>query len=279
LYLQSQPGYLVLQDFDGGAFHDSKKPLTLEQVQEVLRRISDTDVTVSALHFATTWTDRARQATRYRNGRVLLAGDAAHIHAPLGGQGLNLGLGDAMNLGWKLAATIQKKAPEGLLDSYQAERHPIGAQVLDWSRAQVAIMKPGPGARALNSIVRDLMDTRDGATYFAGKVWGVSLHYDLGGTHPLVGSSVPNFQFEDGGRMGDRMHDGQGLILDFDGDAKLKALADEFGGRMKYVSGRVKERFGLSALVIRPDGMVAWASEGPPEEPSLRLAAERCFVR
>ena len=100
--------------------------------------------------------DRARQATTYRNGRVLLAGDAAHIHAPLGGQGLNLGLGDAINLGWKLAATIQEKAPEGLLDSYYTERHPIAAQVLDWSRAQVAIMRPAPEARAINAIIRDL---------------------------------------------------------------------------------------------------------------------------
>ena len=116
MYLQSQPGYLAIQDFDGGAFHNSEKPVTLEHVQEVLRRVSNTDVTITALHIATTWTDRARQATTYRNGRVLLAGDAAHIHAPLGGQGLNLGLGDAMNLGWKLAATIQEKAPEGLLD-------------------------------------------------------------------------------------------------------------------------------------------------------------------
>ncbi|MGY0036747.1 FAD-dependent monooxygenase [Pedobacter sp. NJ-S-72] len=107
MYLQSQPGYLIMQDFDAGAFHNSEKPITLEHVQEVLRRVSNTDVTVSALDIATTWTDRARQATAYRNGRVLLAGDAAHIHAPLGGQGLNLGLGDAMNLGWKLAATIQ----------------------------------------------------------------------------------------------------------------------------------------------------------------------------
>ena len=127
---------MVIQDFDGGAFHDARAPITLEHVQEVLRRVSNTDVTISALHVASTWTDRARQATTYRSGRVLLAGDAAHIHAPLGGQGLNLGLGDAMNLGWKLAATIQERAPEGLLDRYQSERHPIGAQILDWSRAQ-----------------------------------------------------------------------------------------------------------------------------------------------
>ena len=252
MYLQSQPGYLMIQDFDGGAFHSSEKPITLEHVQEVLRRVSNTDVTISALHIATTWTDRARQATTYRNGRVLLAGDAAHIHSPLGGQGLNLGLGDAMNLGWKLAATIQKKAPEGLLDSYYTERHPIGAQVLDWSRAQVAIMKPDPDARALNAIVRDLMNTRDGATYIAGRVWGIFTHYNLGGDHPLTGHSVPNFEFEDGTRIGELMHDGEGILLDFDRNASLKTLAGEYGDQIKYVSGRAKEQLGLKRRTDTP---------------------------
>jgi len=278
MYLQSQPGYLAIQDFDGGAFHSSEKPVTLEHVQEVLRRISNTDVTISTLHFATTWTDRARQATAYRNGRVLLAGDAAHIHSPLGGQGLNLGLGDAMNLGWKLAATIQHKAPEGLLDSYQAERHPIGIQVLDWSRAQVAIMKPGPTARALNAIIRDLMNTRDGATYFAGRVWGVFTHYDLGGGHPLTGHSVPNFELQNGAGIGDLMHDGKGILLDFDMNASLKMLAAEYGDRIKYISGSAKDRLGVSAVLIRPDGIVAWASDNEPDCSELQQAADRWFV-
>lgn len=173
MYFQSQPGYLNLQDFDGGAFHQTGEAVTREHLQAVLRRISGTSVSIAALHIATTWTDRARQATQYRNGHILLAGDAAHIHAPLGGQGLNLGIGDAMNLGWKLAATIHGTASEGLLDSYHAERHPVGARVLDWSRAQVAVMRPTPEGRALNAIFRDLMNTRDGATYFASRVWGV----------------------------------------------------------------------------------------------------------
>ena len=277
MYLQSQPGYLVIQDFDGGAFHAADKPITLEHVQEVLRQVSNTDVTISALHIATTWTDRARQATTYRNERVLLAGDAAHIHAPLGGQGLNLGLGDAMNLGWKLAATIHKRAPEGLLDSYQTERHPIGAKVLDWSRAQAAVMKPEPGARALNAIVRDLMETRDGATYIAGRLWGITTHYDLGGDHPLVGRSVPNFEFEDGVRIGELMRDGQGMLLDFDGNTSLKALTSEYGHPLRYLSGRAKEQLGLSSVLIRPDGFVAWASDNEPAEQSIRRAADRWF--
>ncbi len=248
-------------------------------MQEVLRRISNTDVTISALHIATTWTDRALQATTYRNGRVLLAGDAAHIHAPLGGQGLNLGLGDAMNLGWKLAATIHERAPEGLLDSYYAERHPIGAKVLEWSRAQAAIMKPDPGPRALNAIMRDLMETRDGATYIAGRVWDVTKHYDLYGDHPLVGHSVPNFEFEDGDTIGELMHDGHGILLDLDGNASLQTLASEYGDQLKYISGRAKEQLGLTALLIRPDGFVAWASNSEPKEESIKQVAALWFAR
>lgn len=279
MYLQSQPGYVVIQDFDGGAFHDSGKPMTLAHVQAVLRRVSNTSVTINALHVATTWTDRARQATTYRSGRVLLAGDAAHIHAPLGGQGLNLGLGDAMNLGWKLAATIHGKAPSGLLDSYHTERHPIGAQVLDWSRAQVAVMRPDPAARALHAMIRDLMMTRDGATYVAGKVWGVSTHCDPGGGHPLIGHGVPNFEFDDGAKLGELMHDGRAVLLDFDGNASLQAWASEYGDRIKYVSGQVKEQLGLRAVLIRPDGIVAWATDHDPDEGALQRAAARWFMR
>ncbi len=282
MYLQSQPDYLVIQDFDDGAFHSAGKPITLGHLQEVLRRVSNTGVTIRALHLATTWTDRARQATTYRNQRVLLAGDAAHIHAPLGGQGLNLGLGDAINLGWKLAATIlateRGKAPQALLDTYNAERHPIGARVLDWSRAQAAIMKPDPGARALHAIMRDLVETGDGATCIAGRLWGIDTHYDLGGDHPLVGHSVPNFEFKDGAGMGDLMHDGRGVLLDFEGSASLQTLATDYGDRLKYLSGQAREQLGLSAALIRPDGFVAWASDSKPEQQSLRQAADLWFA-
>ncbi len=184
-----------------------------------------------------------------------------------------------MNLGWKLAATIQGNAPAGLLDSYYAERHSIGAQVLDWSRAQVAIMRPSPDARALNAIFRDLINTRDGATYFAGRVWGVYTHYDLGGGHPLVGHSVPNFEFEDGIRIGELMHDGRGIMLDFNGNASFKILANEYGDRVKYVSGRAKEQLGLRAALIRPDGIIAWASDSESDEEAVKQAVARWFVR
>ncbi|MDR6870052.1 2-polyprenyl-6-methoxyphenol hydroxylase-like FAD-dependent oxidoreductase [Bosea sp. BE125] len=276
MYTYSRPGTIAMVAFDGGAFHRTR-PVTLEHVQAVLRRISDTDVTVTALKLATTWTDRAYQATAYRKGRVLLAGDAAHIHSPLGGQGLNLGLGDAMNLGWKLASTIRGDAPVGLLDSYASERHPVGAQVLDWSRAQVALMRPAKSSRALEAIIRDLIDTRDGATYFAERVWGVSLRYDLGGGHPLLGRSAPDFALADGSTLGDLLRAGKGLLLDFDTGAPLQALATRWNGRIAYVAGDARDRLGLSAVLVRPDGVVAWAVEGAPDPEEAAQAASRWF--
>jgi 2-polyprenyl-6-methoxyphenol hydroxylase-like FAD-dependent oxidoreductase len=267
-----------MADFDGGAFHRTE-PITLEHVQTVLRRVSGTDVTLTALHFSSTWTDRSKQATAYRRGRVLLAGDAAHVHSPLGGQGLNLGLGDAMNLGWKLAATVRGDAPDGLLDTYTTERHPIGARILDWTRAQVAIMRPTQSSRALAAIVRDLLDTRDGATYFAERVWSVSLRYDLGDEHPLVGRSCPDFELEDGTRLGTRLRDGSGLLLDFGRHASLKALDGLWGDRVRYVASDAKDRLGLSALLVRPDGFVAWASDTTPGPEEVTRAAARWFAK
>jgi 2-polyprenyl-6-methoxyphenol hydroxylase-like FAD-dependent oxidoreductase len=272
LVFQSQPGFLVMQEFDGGAGHRAYA-LTREHIEAVLRRVSGTDISVRALHAASTWTDRARQATRYRQGRVVLAGDAAHIHAPLGGQGLNLGMGDAMNLGWKLAATIHGTAPEGLLDSYEAERQPIGMQVLDWSRAQVVLMRPDPASRALRAIVEDLMDTRDGATYMAGRVRGIGLRYEIGDGHPLTGCSAPDVEFEDGGRLGELMRDGRAILADFGGHAALRDLAERHAGGLRYVAARAKDAFGLAALLIRPDGIVAWASGPAPDMGQAASAA------
>jgi 2-polyprenyl-6-methoxyphenol hydroxylase-like FAD-dependent oxidoreductase len=276
MYTYARPGTIAMVQFDNGAFHRIR-PITLEHVQAVLRSVSGTDVVLTALQLATTWTDRAYQATAYQRRRVLLAGDAAHIHSPLGGQGLNLGLGDAMNLGWKLASTIRSFAPPGLLDSYLRERHPVGAQILDWSRAQVALMRPTRSTRALEAIIRDLIETRDGATYFAKRVWGVSLRYDLGGNHPLVGRSVPDFERVDGSKIGDLLSDGRGLFLDFDSRARLQALTSRWRGRITYVAGDAKDRLGLSAVLVRPDGFVAWASEVAADNEEAAQAMSRWF--
>jgi 2-polyprenyl-6-methoxyphenol hydroxylase-like FAD-dependent oxidoreductase len=277
MYTQWQPGVIAMADFDGGAFHRTQ-PVTCAHVQAVLRRVSCTDVTLEALNVASTWTDRSQQATTYRKGRVLLAGDAAHIHSPLGGQGLNLGLGDAMNLGWKLAATIRGDAPEGLLDSYTTERHPVGARILDWTRAQVASMRPDRQSRALQAVLRDLIETRDGATYFAERVWGASLRYDLGEEHPLVGRSCPDFELEDGTRLGTLLRDGNGVLLDFGPPASLQALDGLWGDQVRYVASDAKDRLDLRALLVRPDGFVAWASDTPPSVEEVTRAAARWFA-
>lgn len=276
MYTYARLGPIAMVDFDGGAFHRTQ-PITLEHVQTVLRRVSGTDVTVTALHQAATWTDRAYQATAYRNGRVLLAGDAAHVHSPLGGQGLNLGLGDAMNLGWKLAATLRGDAPDGLLDTYASERMPIGAQVLDWSRAQVALMRPSRSSRALEAILRDLIDTPDGATYFAERVWGVGLRYDLGDAHPLVGRSAPDIELVDGTRLGERLRPGKGVFLELDADAQLRPLAARWGDRIIHVASEAKDTLGLSALLVRPDGIVAWVAEGAADTEEAAHAASQWF--
>jgi 2-polyprenyl-6-methoxyphenol hydroxylase-like FAD-dependent oxidoreductase len=275
MFFQMRPGTITMVEFDGGAFHRGA-PVTLEHVQGVLRRVTGVEVTLTALHLATTWTDRARQATSYRNGRVLLAGDAAHIHSPLGGQGLNLGLGDAMNLGWKLAATVRGDAPAGLLETYELERQPVGTAILDWSRAQVALMRPSPATRALQAIIHDLVATRDGATYFAERAWGVGLRYDLGDGHPLVGRSLPDLALADGTRAGELLREGQGLVLDFAPGSPLRETAGRWGDRVRYVAG---EAGGPTAMLVRPDGVVAWACEGPPALAGCVQAGDRWFAR
>jgi 2-polyprenyl-6-methoxyphenol hydroxylase-like FAD-dependent oxidoreductase len=278
MYTQWTHGHIMMAEFDGGAFHRSQ-PIVREHVQAVLQRVAGTEVNVRALGVATTWTDRSKQATTYRKGRVLLAGDAAHVHSPLGGQGLNLGLGDAMNLGWKLAATVRGEAPAGLLDSYSAERHPIGARVLDWTRAQVASMRPDRASRALQAVLRDLMDSRDGATYFAERVWGVTLRLDLGEAHPLAGRSCPDLELEDGRRVGTLLRSGAGLLLELGHGEALRALDGRWGDRVAYVSSDAEDRLGLSALLVRPDGLVAWACDAAPRPEEVARAAARWFGR
>jgi 2-polyprenyl-6-methoxyphenol hydroxylase-like FAD-dependent oxidoreductase len=270
------PGRIGVVDFDDAAF-DRSQEITLESLQAILRRVSGTDVTLKALHVATSYTDRARQATTYRKGRVLLAGDAAHIHSPLGGQGLNTGLGDAMNLGWKLAATIKGWAPEDLLDTYTAERHPVGAWALNWTRAQVAIMRPNPHAQAIAGVIRDLINTKDGTSYFVEKVSGILLRYDLPGDHPLIGRSAPDLEFEDGSRLGPLLHDGTGLLLDLTGKEELKTLSGKWNGRLKYASAQANDSKGLAALLLRPDGFVAWAADIDPNLITLDETIRRWF--
>ncbi len=269
------PGMLALADFDGGAGH--RTPLDRHTAQALLRRVSGREATITALHLATTWTDAARQATAYRSGRVLLAGDAAHMHSPLGGQGLNLGIGDAMNLGWKLAAVVRGDVAESLLDSYQAERHPIGAQVLDWSRAQVALMRPGPGSRALAAVIADLAATRDGATYLAERLWGVAPPPVLDGSHPRVGRSAPDVQLADDRRMGELLRAGQGVLLGLDTGDSLGPIIERWQRSVTCVMSTARDTLGLGAVLVRPDGIVAWACDAGGDTSGLEPSLERWF--
>jgi 2-polyprenyl-6-methoxyphenol hydroxylase-like FAD-dependent oxidoreductase len=270
------PDRIGMVEFDNASF-DRSQAITLEGLQEVLRRVSGTDVSLTSMCVASTYTDRARQATTYRKGRVLLAGDAAHVHSPLGGQGLNTGLGDAMNLGWKLAATIRGSAPADLLGTYTEERHPIGAWALDWTRAQVAIMRPDAHARAIASVIRDLIETRDATTYFAGKISGMSIRYNLAGDHPLIGCSAPDFEFQDGTRLGDLLHQGKGLLLDLTATNELNELSKTWQDRMKYFSAKAIDSKGLTALLVRPDGVVIWVAESELHPNAARESIERWF--
>lgn len=138
-------------------------------------------------------------------------------------------------------------------------------------------MRPSPSTRALEAIVRDLIDTGDGATYFAQRVWGVGLRYDLGDSHPLVGRSAPDFELSDGTRLGERLRNGKGLLLDFDTDASLCALAQRWSERIAYVASDAKDRLGVSAVLVRPDGFVAWAGERAADHEQAAQAAARWF--
>jgi 2-polyprenyl-6-methoxyphenol hydroxylase-like FAD-dependent oxidoreductase len=270
------PGRIGVVDFDGGRF-DRTSEINLENLQTMLQHVSGTEVKLKSVQIATSYTDRARQATTYRKGRIFLAGDAAHVHSPFGGQGMNTGLGDAMNLGWKLAATIKGWAPDDLLDTYNIERHPVGEWVLNWTRAQVDIIRPNPHARAIAAVIRDLIATKDGTNYFIEKISGVSMHYDLGAEHPLVGRSAPDFELKNGKRLGVLLRDGRGLLLDFTANESLKALCEGRQDRLWYLSSRAKDEKGLAALLVRPDGFVAWATDEKLETASAEQSVKRWF--
>ncbi|KAF2221324.1 putative pentachlorophenol 4-monooxygenase [Elsinoe ampelina] len=259
-----------LLDFSAANF-DRTQEITLEHFQEAFTRISGrTDIQVTALHQVTSSTDRCKKAATYRRGRVILAGDAAHIHSPIGAQGLNLGLCDAMNLGWKLGALVRAEAHgtsnqmhTGLLDSYEKERSPVADWVLEWTRAQVSTLMPDLYGKAIRKVVEDLIATTEGMSQMIAKVWGVDIRYDLSNgqeVHDLVGRSAPDFDFEDGTRLGEKMREGRWLIVVFNG---METLAEQVKRKaeIRYIAGRAKDEKGLEALLIRPDGIVAWAVE------------------
>ncbi|MFE3137678.1 rifampin monooxygenase [Streptomyces scopuliridis] len=228
---------------------------TLEEFKKQLRTLAGTDFGVHSPRWLSRFGDATRQAERYRVGRVLLAGDAAHIHPPTGGQGLNLGVQDAFNLGWKLAAAVNGWAPEGLLDSYHAERHPVGARVLDNTRAQITLLGTDPGATALRELFSKLMDFEEVNRYVTGIITAVEVRYDFGEGHELLGRRMRDVGLKRG-RLYELMHDGRGLLLDQTGRLSVAGWAD----RVDHVVD-VSEELDVPAVLLRPDGHVAWVGE------------------
>ncbi|MEU1258178.1 rifampin monooxygenase [Streptomyces chartreusis] len=250
--------YRVVVPADGVAEDRASEP-TLEEFKRQLRATAGTDFGAHSPRWLSRFGDATRQAEHYRVGRVLLAGDAAHIHPPTGGQGLNLGIQDAFNLGWKLAAAVRGRAPEGLLDTYHAERHPVGAAVLGNTRAQITLLGSEPGPTALRELFSKLMDFAEVNRYVTGMITAVDVRYDFGEGHELLGRRMRDLPLERG-RLYELMHDGRGLLLDRTGRLSVKGWAD----RVDHVVD-AGEELDVPAALLRPDGHVAWVGEDQEE--------------
>ncbi|MCO6007254.1 FAD-dependent monooxygenase [Actinoallomurus purpureus] len=269
------PQRVLAAEFDGPPV-DRSAPVTREELQASLRRLSGTEVTVTAVHSATRFTDNTRQAETYRVGRVLLAGDAAHVHPPFGGQGLTLGLGDAANLGWKLAAEVAGRAPDGLLDTYTTERHPAAARVLHNTRAQVALLAPGPRVDALRDVFTALASTEEANRLLTDLMGDLDLRYEVDCDHPLAGRYCPDLSLTVSGTattVADLSRSGGPLLLDLDDRSSLRDTVRPWADRLEVVTARAEE-VPAPVVLVRPDGYVAWAGE---DADGLRRACARWF--
>ncbi|RSN11638.1 FAD-dependent oxidoreductase [Nonomuraea sp. WAC 01424] len=260
-------------------------PITEEEVQRALHHEFGPGVRLTGIRWASRFSDASRQVERYRHGRILLAGDAAHIHSPSGGQGLNLGLQDAFNLGWKLAGEIGGWAPDGLLDTYHSERHPVAARVLANTRAQAVLLVHDEENLALRDIVEQLVRVPQANRIVAGMISGLDIRHDLPGPrHHLLGRHVPDLDLETPSgpdRVARLLRDGRGLLLTTADEAAFTEAAGPWSARIGRA--HVKADLGADAVLIRPDGYVCWAGSatgtagltealtrwaGPPTRPS-----------
>ena len=258
---------------------------TLQDLSEALVAAYGTDYGVHSPTWISRFTDMSRQAVSYRRGRVLLAGDAAHVHPPQGGQGLNTGVQDAVNLGWKLAQVVDRISPESLLDTYHAERHPVGARVLHNTMAQVALATADDRHQALRDTMTDLLGMDEPRRRIAGMLSALDIHYDLGEGHPLLGRRMPDLDLQtaDGPtRVFTLLHDARPVLLNLGepGGFDISPWAD----RVRLVDARHEGGWELPvlgevaappAVLIRPDGHVAWA--GDLTDPELPRALATWF--
>ena len=245
---------------------------TLRDLSEGLIAVYGTDYGIHSPTWISRFTDMTRQAAAYREGRVLLAGDAAHVHSPVGGQGLNTGVQDAVNLGWKLAQVVKRTSPDSLLDTYHAERHPVAARVLRNTMAQVALMRADDRIEALRDTVSELLSMDEPRKRFAAMMSGLDIHYDLGEGHPLLGRRMPDLDLvtADGPlRVFTLLHDARPVLLNLGepGGFDITPWADRvqlidanYAGAWELpVLGQVAAP---AAVLIRPDGYVAWVGDG-----------------
>ncbi|MEU9169849.1 rifampin monooxygenase [Streptomyces sp. NPDC048420] len=250
--------YRVVVPAEGVSGDRSVTP-TLDEFRRRLQAVAGTDFGVHSPRWLSRFGDATRQAERYRVGRVLLAGDAAHVHPPLGGQGLNLGIQDAFNLGWKLAAEVAGWAPAGLLDSYHAERHPVAADVLANTRAQTLLMSTEPGPQSVRRLLEQLMDFEEVNRYLVEKIIAIGVRYDFGEGHELLGRRLRDLTLKRG-RLYEQMHGGRGLLLDRTGRLSVTGWSD----RVDHVVDAAEE-LDVPAVLLRPDGHVAWVGEDQRE--------------
>ena len=255
---------------------------TLRDLSEELIRVYGTDYGVHSPVWITRFTDAARQAETYRKGRVLLAGDAAHVHYPAGGQGLNLGVQDAVNLGWKLAQVVKGLSPECLLDTYQAERHPVGARVLQNSLAQVALMRRDDRSQAAWKVVSEILKMDEPRKRYAAMVTGLDIRYDLGEGHPLLGRRMPDLDLATASgplRVFTLLQDGRPVFLNF---SEPGFVITPWADRVQSIDAKYEGTWELPAIgavtapiavLIRPDGYVAWVGELTPVGLTDALAA------
>ncbi len=283
MLFQLQPDRPLLGTVEYGRTPGSADgPMTLDELRDSLRRLVGFDVPIEAPRGPGPHALRrldgqnARQAERYRDGRVLLLGDAAHVHSPMGGPGLNLGMQDAVNLGWKLAAVVNGWAPEGLIDTYESERYPVGQRVMMHSQAQTALVAPGPEVDALRTLFAELAGKTEVAEHLANLLAGSDVRYDVGDDHPLSGRMVPDFVLDDGRRVADLMCEARPVLLDLSGGAVAAAV--KTAHRVDVVTATTAD--GPAAVLIRPDGYVAWAADsfGTEDVDRLRLALFRWFA-
>jgi hypothetical protein len=247
---------------------------TLADLSKALTAVYGTDFGVHRPTWISRFTDATRQAATYRSGRVLLAGDAAHIHAPSGGQGIGLGIQDAVNLGWKLAQVVKAISPDSLLDTYHAERHPAGARALKHTMAQSVVQRADARITALTDLVSDLLAIDEARKRLAGRISGLDVRYDLGDGHPLLGRRMPDLDLvTDNGplRVFTLLHDARPVLLNLAEPGSVDP--GPWSDRVQLVDASYDGAWELpvagavvapAAVLIRPDGHVAWVGDGTP---------------